>query len=86
MVIIVNLIGMAVVGLCAVLLLRAYATVRRRMLLWSGLCFAGLAVSGALACVDLQLLPKEINLFTWRLGIAAASHLLLLYGLVWDND
>lgn len=29
--------------LCAVLLLRSYARKRVRLLLWSGLCFAGLA-------------------------------------------
>jgi hypothetical protein len=86
MAMIVNLIGMIVVGLCAVLLLRAYATVRRRMLLWSGLCFTGLAISGALGYIDLQLLPMEVDLFTWRLGIAAVSQLLLVYGLVWEND
>jgi Family of unknown function (DUF5985) len=83
---IVNLIGMIVVGLCAVLLLRAYASVRRRMLLWSGLCFAGLAASGALAYIDLELMPTEVNLYTWRLGIAAVSQLLLVYGLLWENE
>ena len=39
---IVNLLGTLVAGLCALLLLRAYQGVRKRLLLWAGLCFAGL--------------------------------------------
>jgi hypothetical protein len=81
----VNLLGTLTVALCASLLLRAYASVRKRLLLWSGLCFAGLTLSNALLIVDLALLP-EINLYLWRLGTAAASMLLLLYGLVVESD
>ena len=45
---IVNVLGTLTVGLCAFLLLRAYARVRKRLLLWSGLCFAGLTLANAL--------------------------------------
>jgi hypothetical protein len=73
------------VGLCAFLLLRAYARVRKRLLLWSGLCFAGLAISNAMLFVDLTLVPND-SLYTWRLSVAAASMLLLLYGLIFESD
>jgi hypothetical protein len=83
---IVNALGTLTVGLCAFLLLRAYARVRQRLLLWSGLCFAGLAASNAVLFVDLSIYPTEVSLYPWRLGIAAFSLLLLLYGLIFESD
>jgi hypothetical protein len=82
---IVNILGTLTVGLCAFLLLRAYARVHQRLLLWSGLCFAGLAVSNAILFVDLAFVPSA-TLYTWRLSVAAASMLLLLYGLIFESD
>ena len=72
--------------LCAVLLLRGYARGRQRLLLWSGLCFAGLTVSNALLFIDLVLLPSAVDLYVLRLAAAAAAMLVLLYGLIWDSD
>jgi hypothetical protein len=77
--------GFIVTAICAVLLFRAYAVVRRRLLLWSSLCFAGLTLSNALLVVDLILVP-DVNLYVWRLAVAAAAMLLLLFGLVWESD
>jgi hypothetical protein len=71
--------------LSAILLLRAYARVRRRLLLWSGLCFAGLAVSNLLKFIDLIVLLKT-DLYTWRLVTAACAMALLLYGLIWESQ
>lgn len=68
---------------CAVLLLRGYQYSRKKLLLWSGLCFLGLALSNALIFVDLVILP-QIDLYPLRLGIAAVAMLLLVYGLVWE--
>ena len=82
---IVNALGTLTVGLCAFLLLRAYARVRQRLLLWSGLCFVGLAASNAVLFFDLAIVP-EVSLYTWRLAIAAGSMLLLLYGLIFESD
>jgi hypothetical protein len=82
---IVNVLGTLTVGLCAFLLLRAYARVRKRLLLWSGLCFVGPAISNAMLFVDLTLVPND-SLYTWRLSVAAASMLLLLYGLIFESD
>ena len=82
---IVNILGTLTVGLCAFLLLRAYGRVRQRLLLWSGLCFVGLTISNALLFIDRSLVP-EASLYTWRLSVAAASMLLLLYGLIFESD
>lgn len=71
--------------LCAILLLRAYARVRKRLLLWSGLCFAGLTVSNLLVIADLMLFPR-IDFFSYRLGSAAVAMVLLLYGLIWESQ
>lgn len=72
--------------LCAILLLRAYFNVGRRLLLWSGLCFAGLTVSNVLLFLDLVMFPAEISLYTWRLATAAGAMALLLYGLIWEGE
>jgi hypothetical protein len=83
---IVNALGTLTVGLCAFLLLRGYARVRQRLLLWSGLCFVGLAVSNAVLFFDLAVFQADVSLYTWRLGIAAFSMLLLIYGLIFESD
>jgi hypothetical protein len=69
---------------CAVLLLRGYASTRARLLLWSGLCFAGLALNNILLLVDKRLVPT-IDLSLWRTLPALAGIALLLYGLVWET-
>jgi len=71
--------------LCAVLLLRAYVNVRRRLLLWSGLCFVGLTVTNVLKILDL-LIFLHTDLYTYRLGSAAVAMALLLYGLIWESQ
>ena len=69
---------------CAVLLLRAYAASRVRLLLWSGLCFAGLAANNVLLLIDKRLTPT-VDLSLWRSLPALAGVALLLYGLVWET-
>jgi hypothetical protein len=71
--------------LCALLLLRAYTRVRKKLLLWSGLCFVGLTLTNLVTIMDLVFLPN-IDLFTYRLGITAVSMVLLLYGLIWESQ
>ena len=71
--------------LCSILLLRAYFTVRKRLLLWSGLCFAVLTISNVLVVTDLMIFPR-IDLFTWRVGFGAIAMTLLLYGLIWESQ
>lgn len=70
--------------LCAVLLLRAYAASRSRLLLWSGLCFVGLSLNNALLCLDRIFLPSVD--FGWLRAVPAVIGVfLLLFGLVWET-
>src|SRR5690242_14779100 len=64
--------------LCAVLLMRGYARGRQRLLLWSGLCFAGLTASNTILFIDLVILPTAVDLYLLRLALAAGAMLLLL--------
>lgn len=80
----VYILGVLVTGLCALLLLQAFARVRQKLLLWSGLCFLGLTVSNVMVFLDLAVLT-EVDLYTWRLSTAAVSMLLLIYGLIWES-
>lgn len=81
----VYILGVLVTLSCAVLLLRAYVKVRKRLLLWSGLCFLGLALSNLLLFLDLVVF-LNIDLYRWRLLTAAAAMFVLLYGLIWEGD
>ena len=81
----VYILGVLVTATCSVLLLRAYANVGKRLLLWSGICFLGLAVSNLLVFLDIVVFP-QVDLYFWRLTSAAVSMLVLLYGLIWERD
>ena len=70
---------------CALLLLRAHHRTGTSLLLWSGLCFVGLAVNNAILVVDLILVP-DVDLSTWRLVPAVLGVALLLYGLIWESE
>jgi hypothetical protein len=72
--------------LCAWLLLQAYlARGRYRLLLWSGLCFVGLAANNLLLVVDKLVLP-DVDLSLWRTSVALVAMMVLLYGLVVDAE
>ena len=68
---------------CAFLLLRAYVSNRYRLLLWSGLCFAGLTANNVLLFLD-KIILTQVDLSVCRLLVAIASTMVLLYGLIWD--
>jgi len=79
-------------GLCALtalfaasLLLLGYRRSRYRLLLWSGLCFAGLTANNVLLVLDKVLFPL-VDLSLWRALLALAAMSVLLYGLIWDAD
>jgi hypothetical protein len=69
---------------CAVLLLRGFARSRVRLLLWSGLCFAGFFLNNVLLIVDVRLVP-DTDLSVWRTLPALAGLGVLLYGLIWET-
>ena len=71
--------------LCAVLLARSYRKQKSRLLMWSTLCFAGLAVNNILLFVDLVLTARDTDLSLVRSGTGLVSVLLLLIGLVWED-
>jgi len=71
--------------LCAWLLLRGYRRHRTRLLFWSALCFCGLAANHALLLVDLYVVPG-VDLFYLRTTTALLAIMLMLYGLIWDQD
>lgn len=67
---------------CALILLRGYQRNRTAILLWSGLCFVGLAFNNILLFVDL--LTPQVPLEIWRLLPALVGLMLLIYGMIWD--
>jgi hypothetical protein len=76
---------------CAVMLWRGFAQSRARLLMWSSLCFAMLAVNNVLLFVDKVVLPETdyvlgISFPIWRSGAALIGLALLIYGLIWDAE
>lgn len=69
--------------LCSGLLLAAYLRSRYRLLLWSGLCFAGLTANNLLLIADKLIFPLT-DLSVARSAVALLSLALLLFGLIWD--
>jgi hypothetical protein len=69
---------------CA-LLLRAWRASRSRLLFWSALCFGGLTLNNFLLVIDKLVLP-QVDLMTLRLAVALAAVLMLLFGLIWEEE
>jgi hypothetical protein len=72
--------------LCAGMLYRKYRIVPVPLLLWSSICFIGLAINNILLFVDMVVLPYSVDLSVLRtipalLGISA-----LLYGFVREQS
>ncbi len=72
--------------ICLVLLARGYVRTGVKLLLWSALCFVGLAINNLLLFVDLVVLPPEVSLTTWRQVTTLVSLSVLLYGFIWETD
>lgn len=70
---------------CALLLGRSYRRTGARLLLWSSVCFALLAINNLLLVVDLLVLPS-VDLRLWRLAFALAGVSTLLFGFIWDLE
>lgn len=81
----VYILGALVAISCGVLLLRGYARGRKKLLLWSGLCFFGLGTNSALVFLDLVIFTN-VDLYPLRLGVSLVSMVLLLYGLIWESN
>jgi hypothetical protein len=71
---------------CAYLLLQDYRRGGYRLLLWSGLCFAGLTINNLLLVIDKLILPLDVDLSLWRNATVLLSMAVLHYGLIWDTE
>jgi hypothetical protein len=71
--------------LCAWLLLRGYWVSRARLLLWSSLCFVGLAINNLILFAD-RVVVTEVDLSMPRLLSALAGIVVLLFGLIWETE
>ena len=70
---------------CAALLIRGYRGTRVRLLLWSSLCFVGLALNNIMLLVD-EIVYPDIDLSIPRALPALAGLMALIYGLVWEAE
>jgi hypothetical protein len=71
---------------CLVLLWRSWRASGARLLFWSALCFAALSVNNVLLVLDRVVWPVEVTLTLPRLLAALVAVLLLLFGLIWEED
>jgi hypothetical protein len=69
---------------CAVLLIRSWFRSRARIVLWSSLCFIGLALNNVLLLIDLIVVP-EIDLGALRSSVALVSISILVITMVWER-
>ncbi len=69
---------------CAWLLVRGYRATRTKLLLWSSVCFVGLAVNNVILFVDIVLVPS-IDLSLIRDSVALVAMLVLVFGLIWES-
>jgi hypothetical protein len=82
----VYLLCLATSAACAILLARSYARTRARLLLWSALCFAFLALNNLIVVVDILIFPTIVDLSLWRLAASLVAVSVLLYGFIWESE
>ncbi|MGH7931439.1 MAG: DUF5985 family protein [Candidatus Binatia bacterium] len=49
------------------------------------MCFLGLTLNNALLVAD-KMIFANVDLFPWRLLVALAGMVVLLYGIIWDGE
>ena len=69
--------------LCAYLLARAYRRGKTRLLIWSALCFALLAINNLVLAADVLLLP-DADLSLLQLLTSLSAVCVLLYAFIWE--
>ena len=70
---------------CLLLLWRGYLRSKSRFLLWSALCFVGLAFNNFFLFIDLTVLPT-VDLRLLRGLSALGAIAVLLYGFIWESE
>jgi hypothetical protein len=71
---------------CMWLLFRGWRQTGNRLLLWSAVCFVGLAANNFLVFIDLVILPVEVDLRPLRLLASLVAVSVLLWALIWEID
>ncbi len=71
--------------LCMVLLGRAWLRNRTRLLMWSALCFVGLAAANIFLVMDLVLFP-DIDFKPARQISALLALTILIAAFIWEDD
>lgn len=71
--------------LCAYLLGRSFRRSRSRLLFWSALCFALLAMVNFVVVLDMLVYP-DVDLRPMRLWVSLVAVSVLLLGFIWDED
>ena len=69
---------------CAALLFRGYRRSRTKLLFYSSLCFAFLALNNVILFADVVLVPS-IDMSLWRSVTALIAIVILLFGLIWES-
>jgi len=70
---------------CAVMLGRNYFQTRRRLLMWSALCFVFLSLNNLVLFLD-AIVFHEADLAIVRGCLSLAAVGVLLFGFIWDLD
>jgi hypothetical protein len=70
---------------CLVLLWRSYRAIGSRLLFWSAMCFLLLTINNVLLVLD-KIVFVQRDLSMGRLTAALLAVVLLLFGLIWEED
>lgn len=70
---------------CLVLLWRSYRAIGSRLLFWSAMCFLLLTINNVLLVLD-KIVFVQRDLSLGRLTAALLAVVLLLFGLIWEED
>lgn len=70
---------------CALLLWRSYRHTRTRLLFWSALCFAIMAISNIFLIFDMLVFP-DVYLLPYRSMVSLVAYVVLIVGLVFESN
>ena len=82
---VVYLLCLATSLLCTYLLFRSYRRSGAKLLLWTALCFVGLAANNLFLSADVLLVP-DIDLLWLRQLSSLGAIVVLVYGFIWEAD
>lgn len=71
---------------CTVVLWRNWRKNGHRLIFWCSLCFALLTLNNLILVIDEVVLDGAFDLRPWRLTVGLLAFVLLVFGLVWEED